>query len=237
MAAGWAIGFVSLLLVLVACAQPLHQELLKDAGPVSAVNEVWLVNHGWHTGLVVAAENLNQRLPVLRQRFPAAQYYEVGWGDQEFYPAGEASSGLALRALLYSSGSVLHLVGFTGRSGQVFTGLEQYRLCLNEAGYGRLLDYVAATFLRGGSQEIVALGRGLYGDSQFYRARGQFSWRFTCNSWTAVALRQAGLAVPELTTASTLMAVVAEIEAQQLHRTPSASLSNESPPSTAVPRR
>ena len=51
----------------------------------SAENEVYVVNHGWHTGFVLPASDIQQVIPELKNRFGNAPYIEFGWGDNEFY--------------------------------------------------------------------------------------------------------------------------------------------------------
>ena len=50
-------------------------------------------------------------LPELRD-FPSAEYLEFSWGDRDYFPAPDAGVGLALKAAFWSSGSILHVVGF-----------------------------------------------------------------------------------------------------------------------------
>ena len=52
-----------------------------------AENEVYVVNHGWHTGFVLPASDIQHVIPELKNRFGNAPYIEFGWGDNEFYQA------------------------------------------------------------------------------------------------------------------------------------------------------
>ena len=44
----------------------------------------------------------------------------------------------------------------------------------------------------------MVLGQGQYANSRFYAARGKYSLLQTCNTWTARALRSAGLPITSL---------------------------------------
>jgi uncharacterized protein (TIGR02117 family) len=162
----------------------------------AAVPQVVVVSHGWHTGLVVEAAAVHRRLPALQARFPLASHYEIGWGDQDFYPAGDFSVWLAARALWASRGAVLHVVGRPGPWLPASMGAERVTVCLSEAQHDRLLDWVDLAFARQSDGALRALGPGLYGDSQFYRATGHYSLAHNCNHWTAQALAAGGVAVP-----------------------------------------
>jgi len=45
---------------------------------------------------------------------------------------------------------------------------------------------------------IIVLGGGQYASSRFYAAREKYSLLRTCNTWTARALREAGLPIEPL---------------------------------------
>src|SRR5215510_16066446 len=71
---------------------------------------LWIVDHGWHTSIVVRRADIDRaRWPELDD-FSAATLVEVAWGDREFYMATSPTSGLAIKAAVATSGSVLHVV-------------------------------------------------------------------------------------------------------------------------------
>ncbi|MCV5148187.1 DUF2459 domain-containing protein, partial [Escherichia coli] len=67
---------------------------------------MYIVSHGWHTGIVVPAANVNRVLPQLDARFAQPKWYEIGWGDKGFYQAQEITSSLTLQAMFWSTGAV-----------------------------------------------------------------------------------------------------------------------------------
>ena len=75
-----------------------------------AENEVYVVNHGWHTGFVVPTSFIHKAVPELKHRFENAPYIEFGWGDNEFYQAEEITSGVTLKAIFLPTDSVVHAV-------------------------------------------------------------------------------------------------------------------------------
>ena len=159
----------------------------------AATRTFQVVNHGWHTGIVVASRDLVQRLPALGRDFGGGDFVELGWGDEAFYRAPRAGVGQALGAAFRSGGSVLHVVRVPGeRHG---SGGDSISLTVGEDGYRRLLDHLAASFALTPQGDLQMLGPGLYGDSRFYRAHGRYSLYHNCNTWVAEAVALSGVAL------------------------------------------
>ena len=154
-----------------------------------------VVKHGWHVGLVVDRAEMASRLPFLSENFSGAAHFEVGWGDARFYQADDPSAGLALRAALWPTASVMHIVGFSGDPARYFSDSEVVDICVRRSAYKRMLDFIMASFERRPDGEVIPLGPGLYGASRFYRAQGSFHLFNTCNTWAARAVAATGTPV------------------------------------------
>jgi uncharacterized protein (TIGR02117 family) len=153
---------------------------------------IHIVNHGWHTGIIIPSESLNLMIPDLLKRFPKAVYYEIGWGDSGFYQADEITSKLTLKALFASEGAVVHIVGFSNSPEEFFSESEMIMLGLNVINYHGLLEFIKSGFMMDKSGNPIRLKSGIYGDSQFYQGAGRYHAFNTCNTWTAKALASAG---------------------------------------------
>ena len=154
---------------------------------------IYVVSHGWHTGLVVPARQIQDQLHPLKVRFGDTPYIEFGWGDRAFYQAEEATAGLALKAMLWPTESVIHAVAVPEKVRDYFPDSEVISLCLRAADYASLIHYIANSFLKNEKEELLPLQSGIYGNSQFYAAVGLFSLMNTCNTWTARGLQSAGM--------------------------------------------
>ncbi len=152
----------------------------------------YVVSHGWHTGLIVDRRDLIQRVPELKTDFGGVKFLEVGWGDQRFYRAQTVNFSLALWAVLFPTSSVLHIVEVPVSPRHYFSGSEVVEVSVPQTGYGKLLDFVAGSFSRTSSNDVMKLGRGLYGESRFYHAVGRFHAFNTCNTWVAEAIGATG---------------------------------------------
>lgn len=181
------------LLLLLACSgKPGAVLPPAEEAPVRAY-PIFVVGHGWHTGIIVPGPVLNEALAELSRHFGTPDYYEIGWGDTGFYQAQDITVALALQALFWSRGAVLHLVAFSGKAQHYFEGEPLYATCLSAQELGALQRYLISSFSRNGTGPVVPLRPGLYGESAFYTATGRYHLFNTCNTWTAKALRSAGL--------------------------------------------
>lgn len=174
---------------------------------------LWIVDHGWHTSIVVRRADVDRaRWPELDD-FSKAALVEVAWGDREFYMETSPTSGLAIKAAIVTSGSVLHAVGFTTSVTNYFTTSEIVAIRLARRGFDALADFVHAEYQRNPDGSPRRLGPSLYGSGWFYEARSRYHLFNTCNTWVARALAAAGLAVETagVVTASDVMRQVRPI--------------------------
>jgi Protein of unknown function (DUF2459) len=86
------------------------------------------------------------------------------------------------------------VVGLNDDPRRAFPYADLRSLRLSDAGFGRLLAKVDASFVRGPDGRIAQdLGPGLYGPSLFFHAAGHFNIFNVCNHWVADALDAAGV--------------------------------------------
>lgn len=165
------------------------------AADSSRTSKLYVVSHGWHVGIAIAADELNAVVPELGERFGEAEYYELGWGDAGFYQAGETTAGVTLQAILWSRGTVLHVVGLPDSPTRYFPASAVVHTCINTEEVESLAQYLSNSFTRNADENLVELKRGLYGDSQFYDAEGRYHLLNTSNKWAAKALKSAGMEI------------------------------------------
>jgi len=163
---------------------------------------VYVVSHGWHTGLAVRAADIDfarwRQLP----RPARAAYVEVGWGDRDYYPAPGFNLWYAFQALAWPTPAVLHVTGYDEPPSRRFPDSEVIELRLAPSALERLLAYFASSFEPGPQP----LAPALYGSGAFYPSREKFHLFKTCNVWVARALREAQVEVQSTLTTEGLMA-------------------------------
>lgn len=177
------------------CVGPVHG--LYPPRPGEAVRSVWVVSHGWHTGIVVRRQDVPDGLwPQLRD-FAGSELVEVGWGDRDFYMAPAGTSGMALEAALRPGPSVLHVVGFRGSVERLFAA-SVVEIRLSGRGVEQLAAFIEAAYAKDAAGAVIPLGPGQHPGSRFYLARERYHALKTCNVWTARALRAGGCPITPL---------------------------------------
>ena len=169
-----------------------HGPSRSDTPQLPAIT-VLVVSHGWHSGLIVPAALADAHGWPVRREFPQAKYFEVGWGDRAFYQAADPSWWLGLRALLWPSPGVLHIVALHEPPAAAFRGVPMIALHISHEGAQRLGASIAASHDHGADGAPVALGPAVYGQGRFYASVDRFHLLATCNVWVARRLRDAGL--------------------------------------------
>lgn len=207
-------GFATLLAILtlaVILTARSGDPALYPPADMAKVQEIYLVSHGWHSGLVIPREALmgegaGAALRNVATRFRAYSAIEFGWGEARFYRAtptvNEFDWHLALRALFTPGGSdaVVQVVGLETDARASFPRSEVVPIRVSAAGLARLLARLDASFRLAEGQPIAG-GPGLYGPSLFYEGAGRFGALNVCNHWTAGLLSAAGLpTIPVLDT-------------------------------------
>lgn len=184
---------LTLLLLFQGCSSKPDVIYHADRFTGTGKHKVYIVSHGWHTGFVIEAEQVLNTVPELKQRFSDADYIEFGWGDEGFYRAKEITSALTLKAILWSTDSIIHSVAVPQQVEEYFANSKVQSLCMNDTELTSLIRFIQGSFHTDKNGHILQLEHGIYGDSQFYKGRGDYYLMNTCNKWTAKGLKSAGM--------------------------------------------
>jgi uncharacterized protein (TIGR02117 family) len=198
------------LLLLTACtATPEAVKPLKNTSDALPRHPLVIINHGWHTGLALPADQIKHHLPMMSSGLPDAGWYEFGWGDAGYYRAEQKSLWLGARALFWPSPTVMHQVALTDHPDQSLHGTERLHHCLTDAELASLLTFLQQSYQQDADGRRLHLGSGRYGQSDFHQANGHYHLFNTCNNWTARGLQSSGmrLTAANRMTAGSLMRV------------------------------
>jgi uncharacterized protein (TIGR02117 family) len=152
-----------------------------------------------HTDIAIpiTAETL-ARFPFLGESgmpvaHPNARWLVFGWGGRAFYietPAWSELKPVPLFKGLTMDSSVIH-ADVAGEIIEPSGHVAGFEIGADE--YERLLSFIEASFARTDGR-IEAIPDTAYGpNDRFFEANGWFSAVVGCNTWTAKALREAGL--------------------------------------------
>lgn len=176
---------------LTGCLGPVRELYPEDIEqrPVS----IYLVNHGWHVGLIVPAQHLHDDIwPGDDPYMPDSEYLKFGWGERRYYQSEDPSIWLTISAGIFPTSSVLHVAPAGDPVTRSFPASRIKEVRVTEAGMEEITHYLVDTFRKSDEGRLMKDGPGLYPNSVFYRARGLYFVPRTSNVWTARALRAAG---------------------------------------------
>ncbi len=162
---------------------------------------VYVVANPIHTDIVLPAT------PELIRRFgflardglplghPNVRALAIGWGGRTFYTETPTWDRLTARAVWRSATwdrSVMHVA--LGGAMRVGDTANVRTLAVSATAHEALLRFVEASFARepdGAPRLLPGAGYGAF--DLFYEAEGGFNLFLGCNTWTAAALRAAGV--------------------------------------------
>ena len=164
-----------------------------DGAP--SCKSLFIVHNSWHAAIVLSKNDIAPAVLAEAADFPTAEFIEFSWGDKDYFPDPHSGVFAAIKAALWSSGSVIHLVGLSGSVEQFYRGAEIIELRLSLGAFNRLVETLAQTFARVPADGRAPAAPGLYTNSRFYPATPKFSVLRTCNTWAAEVLESAGVPV------------------------------------------
>ncbi len=171
---------------------------LSVHSPIAAhPKSIGVVDDGWHTELILPATEVESSLPEIRPWFPKAKYLVFGWGNRYYYMARRPGWLSGLDAL-FPSTSVMLIQGLSVNPQKVFPPDIHIRwLCIPGTGLAHMDAYLADYLQAGPKGGLRELRRGPWAYSWFFASTGTYDAFHTCNTWTAAALKFAGLPVSD----------------------------------------
>lgn len=169
--------------------------------PVSAeqTHRILMLSNPIHTDIAIPVDSdLLARFAFLRPAGldldnPNLRYLVFGWGGRSFYTETPTWADLKAGPVLKSftlDRSVIHaeLAGNIPEDAPAVTVLN-----IDGGGLERLKQFILDTLVQADGAPISLPGSNYGANDAFFEARGYFNVFMGCNTWTAAALRQAGL--------------------------------------------
>ena len=187
-----SIAFVWILCGLADCATT--TPVAPYVGSATRTEVVYVISGGWHTELGLPLAEISGPMAALKPDFPDAHYLVFGWGAHDYYMARNPSIGDLLRAA--APGPAVMLVIPLQIAPQEFFGASNaFAVHVPRDGIERLSQFLLDYLVTGQEEFPRRIGTGPYTQSVFYASSGTYNLGHTCNTWTAEALRVAGLPV------------------------------------------
>jgi uncharacterized protein (TIGR02117 family) len=164
------------------------------AGPAPRDQTIYLIAGAWHTEIGLSREAAAALPRRLTDDFPNARYLVFGWGERGYYTARDPGSGDLLRALAPGPSALL-VIPLATSPEREFGSANVFRLAVSQQGIDSLSEYLWAYVAMDGNETPLRIAAGPEPGSIFYASSRSYSVTRTCNTWTAEALRVAGLPI------------------------------------------
>ena len=189
--------------------------LPADAPVPDGEATIYVVGRGWHTDIGLPVSEVTGPLASLERDFPGVRFMVFGFGEREFYMAHNEGSGEMLAALLPSKSAIL-MTALNTAPTEAFADHTVVALHLPQAGVERIVARLWDGLEKQADGSAARLANGPYAGSVFYAARETYDAFHTCNTWTALVLRDAGIPVDtHVLFAGQVMQQVSRIAAMQ----------------------
>lgn len=164
------------------------------AAPVAPVTTIDVVEGDWHTDICIRTEDADARLLRLTVGYEGSRFLCFGFGDRQYLLSRERGPITLISALFPGEGAIL-LTILHDTPAAAFGAGNVVRLALDEAGISQLRQFLGDAVQTDASGKPIGLGDGPYEGGLYFAATATYAGFYTCNTWTAHALRTAGVPV------------------------------------------
>ena len=186
------VAVVCVLCALANCSPTSRVE--SDTGSASRTSLVYVISGGWHTEIGVPVGAATGPLATLKPEFPNALYLVFGWGARDYYMDQNPGIGDILRAMAPGP-AVMLVVPLRAPPETAYGASRALTIHASPEGIQRLSQFLWDYLVIDKDGTPRQIGTGPYPGSIFYASNGTYNLGYTCNTWTAEALRVAGLPV------------------------------------------
>jgi hypothetical protein len=182
---------VAALLPLLGCAGPPPLGGVAAGRGTLTADTVTVVDHGWHTDIGFPASELSGPAVAFARAFPGARSLLFGFGKRTFFTARVDSWREYLLGPIPGPAAIL-VTGLSVTPEAAYRPTATVVLRLPPGGAAALSGFLWRSFARDITGRPRLIARGPDAGSLFYAAKATYSLGYTCNAWTADALRAAG---------------------------------------------
>lgn len=162
--------------------------------PVAGNAVIYVVGRGWHTDIALPVDEVHGPLADLERDFPGVGFMVFGFGERDYLMTHGNGSGEMLTALFPSKSAIL-MTALRAPPAEAFSDEQVVTLRLTQGGVDRLAELIWQALEKMPDGAAQRLAAGPYPGSVFYASSETYDGFHTCNTWTALLLRDAGLPV------------------------------------------
>jgi len=184
-----------LLASLSACsAVPVETGTTAATNAPAALPSVYVLRRGRHTDLVLPVAELDEHLSTLTADFAAPRYLVFGFGDRQYMLATHKNAWHALLAPFPGAGVML-VTGLRETPQQAYGADHLAALSLSAPQLRELQRFVWDSLEQDPPGAVRPYLPGQLPGNVYYASTYTYWGFYTCNTWTAEALKKAGLPV------------------------------------------
>jgi uncharacterized protein (TIGR02117 family) len=195
----WLALLATAVLLAAALGALLPRPLWPSVASAEKPHRILVLNNAIHTDIAIPVDD------EVRRRFgflidagmptdaPAVRYIVFGWGGRAFYletPTWAQLKAVPVIKALTLDTSVMH-VDIAGDILEPRPDVESFNIGADR--FAALLDFIEASFQGGPGGPVLVENASYSRYDHFFEANGHFNALVGCNTWTAAALRTAGL--------------------------------------------
>lgn len=163
-------------------------------GPVATT--ITIVERGWHTDVCLRTEDADAWVMAFARGFDGARYLCFGFGERQYVVGGEHGVLTMLSAMLPSKSALL-MTALRDTPAAAFGAANVVTLGVTRAGLTELEAFLREASEADAQGRPMRLANGPYVGSMYFAASGTYFAFYTCNTWTADAMRSADLPVSD----------------------------------------
>jgi len=173
----------------------------KDISVVNTRHTIYFIYRGWHTSILLDSKSLVARVPRLDNDLKNQKYVRVGWGDGDYFTGKNKSFTSATKALVASGYSAIQLLPYDYEPFAEIPAETRVPIAISDQGLRDLVSYIGNSIKVDENGQLVQLPVFGGATGLFFQAKDSYGIFSNCNTWSANALRAAGLPIANRLTA------------------------------------
>ena len=173
----------------------------KDVPVANTKHTIYFIYRGWHTSILLDAKSLSLLVPQLEADLKNQKYARVGWGDGDYFTGKNKSLTSATKALVASSYSAMQFLAYDYEPFAEISAETRVPISISDQGLRDLASYIRNSVKVDASGQLVRLPVFGHTMGLFFQAKDSYGVFNNCNTWSAHALRVAGLPIATRLTA------------------------------------